>query len=270
MIRNKHKHIGYLLAGAAVVAANIGCGVASAGVGSPAVSPATAALSLGPLSEVACTVEGAPRVIAYKVAPSVGVQAQADLSHVWLRVAHQGANSSLSFAVDPESMNVVAESEMSARGPNDAPKGSAVAEIEAAAAGLDSALPTLDVERVESDRLPSGGETARVIVEQSRAAARVDAERTVVARTVGSVYTGLDVQVSTLGRAGRALGAPVLIANGGSVLGEPVVAFTPSGRGVVAYLESSEHGFQLVAASLACGGIAPAADPPPSWAMQTP
>jgi len=37
-----------------------------------------------------------------------------------------------------------------------------------------------------------------------------------------------------------------------SVIGQPAVAFGQDGRGVVAYLASNEHGFDVVATPVAC------------------
>jgi hypothetical protein len=71
--------------------------------------------------------------------------------------------------------------------------------------------------------------------------------------------------VLTVGRHGQPIATPVTLAHEGSAIGVPSVAVTSSGRGVIAFLDSSELGFRLVAASVDCTG-APRETPSP-WAM---
>jgi hypothetical protein len=100
------------------------------------------------------------------------------------------------------------------------------------------------------------------------AVVEVDPDRSLRAWTEGSLETGLDVHVVTLGRDGQPIGVPLTLEHDGSALGEPAVALTPSGRGVVTFVDSSDHGFRLLAVAVSCS---PAGDPrpAPTWAMDT-
>jgi len=78
----------------------------------------------------------------------------------------------------------------------------------------------------------------------------------------------MDVQVQTVDRHGMTLGAPVTLASDGRAFGTPTVAVAPSGRGVVAFLQSGDHGFELVASAIDCH-VPAAPEMPAAWAMQT-
>jgi hypothetical protein len=80
----------------------------------------------------------------------------------------------------------------------------------------------------------------------------LDGGRSIRAWTEGSTESGHRVRVQTLDRTGEPLDAPVALQGEGSAVGAPAVAVDPSGRGVVAFIESNGHGFQLVAAPLDC------------------
>jgi hypothetical protein len=67
---------------------------------------------------------------------------------------------------------------------------------------------------------------------------------------------------------GIPIGAQVTLASDGRAFGTPTVAVASSGRGVVAFLQSGDHGFELVAASLDCH-VPAAPEMPAAWAMQT-
>jgi len=64
--------------------------------------------------------------------------------------------------------------------------------------------------------------------------------------------TGMDVRIQTADRKGTPVGAPITLASDGRAFGAPAVAIGASGRGVVAFLQSGDHGFALVTASLDC------------------
>jgi len=85
---------------------------------------------------------------------------------------------------------------------------------------------------------------------------RIDADRSLVAWSQGSTESGLDVYVVTVGSRGERLAAPVLVAHEGAALGEPAIALLPSGQGVVAFLDSYDRGFRVLAATLDCGDSA--------------
>jgi hypothetical protein len=65
--------------------------------------------------------------------------------------------------------------------------------------------------------------------------------------------SGHDVRALTLGSDGQPLGAPLVISNVGVNAGQGQAAVTSSGRGVVAFLESSGNGFQVGATPITCG-----------------
>jgi hypothetical protein len=60
------------------------------------------------------------------------------------------------------------------------------------------------------------------------------------------------VRALTLGPDGAAMGAPLVISNVGVNAGQGQAAVTASGQGIVAFLESSGSGFQVVATPIAC------------------
>jgi hypothetical protein len=64
--------------------------------------------------------------------------------------------------------------------------------------------------------------------------------------------SGHDVRALTLGPDGAAIGAPLVISNVGVNAGQGQAAVAASGQGVVAFLESSGSGFQVVATPIAC------------------
>ena len=205
----------------------------------------------------ACAIDSAPRVIASKAAPPNGVQAESDSTNVLLSFARR-ADSRVVLALNPESLEVVDASDSQ--------------RFEEAR--------FVRVHSVESNRMPSETAFAARVSWQAPVAdagesrprevstpviVDVDSHRSVLAWTEGSAYTGVDVRIQTVGRGGVALGPPVTLAHEGSAIGRPTLAVTPSGRGVVAFLDSSEQGFELVAAPLNCTPLSPPVDPP-SWA----
>lgn len=80
----------------------------------------------------------------------------------------------------------------------------------------------------------------------------VQDHRRLVAWTEGSVNEGLHVRAVTVGDDGSALGTPIDLGFEGSAIGRPAVAFRDNGRGVLAFVESNEVGFQLVVTRSAC------------------
>ena len=105
---------------------------------------------------------------------------------------------------------------------------------------------TLDVveERAPPDYLaPSEpGEPVRV---------ELSDRRHLVVWMSGTIETGLSVQAVTVG-AGGSPSTPVQLGYEGSAIGDPTVAVTDDGDGVIAFIESSGAGFQLVATHMKC------------------
>jgi hypothetical protein len=62
-----------------------------------------------------------------------------------------------------------------------------------------------------------------------------------------------EVRAITRSEDGTALGAPLVLSSSGVNAGQGQAAITSAGRGVVAFLESSEDHFKVAAASIACG-----------------
>jgi hypothetical protein len=62
-----------------------------------------------------------------------------------------------------------------------------------------------------------------------------------------------DVRALTLSADGAILGAPLNISSEGVNAGQGQASVTASGKGLVAFLESSDDGFQVLAAPIACG-----------------
>jgi hypothetical protein len=75
--------------------------------------------------------------------------------------------------------------------------------------------------------------------------------RRLIAWTQGSVYSGLKVQAAYLATDGSTEGI-VDLGYQGSAIGDPAVAVTSAGNGVVAFIESNGAGFQLVATRVSC------------------
>jgi hypothetical protein len=80
----------------------------------------------------------------------------------------------------------------------------------------------------------------------------VQDHRRLIAWTEGSVNDGLHVRAVTVRDDGSALGAPIDLGFQGSAIGRPAVAFDGDGRGVLAFVESNDIGFQLVVTRAAC------------------
>jgi len=75
--------------------------------------------------------------------------------------------------------------------------------------------------------------------------------RHLVAWTEGTVETGLRVRVRTVGADGTTE-APIDLGYEGTAIGQPAVAVTRSGNGVIAFVESNGAGFELVAVRMTC------------------
>src|ERR1700722_6665576 len=74
----------------------------------------------------------------------------------------------------------------------------------------------------------------------------VQDHRRLVAWTEGSMNEGLHVKAITIGDEGNAMGSAIDLGFQGSAIGRPAVAFNENGKGVLAFIESNETGFQLV------------------------
>jgi len=75
--------------------------------------------------------------------------------------------------------------------------------------------------------------------------------RRLVAWTEGTVETGLRVHATTLSADGSSE-APFELGYQGSAVGQPAVAVTKAGNGVIAFIESNGAGFHLVVTHLTC------------------
>jgi hypothetical protein len=75
--------------------------------------------------------------------------------------------------------------------------------------------------------------------------------RRLVAWTDGSVETGYRTRVMTVGSDGSTE-VPVDFGYHGSAVGQPAVAVTRAGNGVVAFIESNGAGFELVVTHVTC------------------
>jgi hypothetical protein len=225
-----------LCASVATSAATAGCTTSE----SASVAVLPAALFPSPFGVSPCVINGSPRVVAAKATPRAGVQAAADASHIRLRFSTQANAPYVALALDPQSLEELGVAESMPLAP--------ASEDDLARAGR-VAEP--------SDR---GARQGPIIVP-------VDSQRSIFAWTDGSAYAGMDVQVMTVGHDGVPLSAPVRIPHEGSAMGQPAVAVASSGRGIVAFLDSSDRGFRVVAVSLDC--TAPAgASGSPSWASR--
>jgi hypothetical protein len=258
MTSNRNVLITQLLALAVAAFASIGCEPSEAAVRVP-VQSAGVDLAGRPLTS-RCTLEGAPRVLATKVAPYVGINAEADGAKVLLRFLPQRSALAVTVAVEPQSLDAVDGTEL--EGPRLVDerdqRGESLAGEQVAPRLLQASAPeALSPEHLA--RWPSDEQ-------REPGVARVDSERWVLVRSAGSINTGMDVRVQTADRHGAPIGAPITLASDGRAFGAPAVAIGASGRGVVAFLQSGDHGFELVAASLDCH-VPPAADMTAGWAM---
>lgn len=75
--------------------------------------------------------------------------------------------------------------------------------------------------------------------------------RRLVAWTQGSADSGKNVYATSVGADGST-DQPVDLGYQGSAIGDPAVAVTSAGDGVVAFIESNGKGFQLVATRVSC------------------
>jgi len=256
MISSRHVLVTQLLAGAAAAAASVGCGAAGTALRWPVQPVVEQEATESPLA-AKCTIEGSPRVLAMKVAPYSGVNAQADASRVLLRFSQQRSAVGVALEIDPQSL--------------DASEGRFVDGSERGERLAGEATPVLwetpALDSVESERFARGDSGE---LRQSRPfVARVDSERWVSVWTAGSLYKGMDVHVQTVDRHGASIGTPIMLASDGLAFGAPTVAIGALGRGVVAFLQASDHGFELAAVSLDCH-VPAAPEMSAAWAMQTP
>jgi hypothetical protein len=100
-----------------------------------------------------------------------------------------------------------------------------------------------------------GGETPPADAAPNASRGPVEVELTghrhLVAWTEGSVEAGWRTEVATVGADGSSE-APVDFGYQGSAVGQPAVAVTRAGNGVVAFIESNGAGFQLVVTHVTC------------------
>jgi len=76
--------------------------------------------------------------------------------------------------------------------------------------------------------------------------------RRFVAWTDGTLESGMHVRGVTVDSDGVAVGQSVDLGFEGSAIGRPAVAVSPSGHGVLAFIESNGAGFQVVATRVSC------------------
>jgi hypothetical protein len=210
---------------AAVLAAApvcVGCVASAPGVNvsAPALAFAATDTDVGPGG---CAI-GPPRILGTTAAPPVGVSARAESSRVWLRFAPT-TQERLAMAIDPVSLDVLET--------------------------LETSPPSI---RSWAGAAPSGGDDTALwsASHKNEVFAWIDGGRSILAWTEGSLETAKQVRVQTFDRGGEPLDSPVALDHEGSVVGAPALAVGSSGRGVLAFIESNGHGFQLVAASLDC------------------
>lgn len=100
-----------------------------------------------------------------------------------------------------------------------------------------------------------GGETPPVETASGASHGPVQTElsdhRRLVAWTEGSLESGMRVRATTLSPDGSS-DAPMDLRYHGSAVGQPAVAVTRAGNGVVAFIESNGDGFQLVVTHVTC------------------
>jgi|GEM_PF-1695321 hypothetical protein len=232
-----------LLAWAAAALSSVGCGSLRT---APHVPVQSAGVDFGGRAlPTRCTLAGATRVLATKVAPYVGINAQTDGERVLLSFLQQRGALAVTLAVEPQSLDAVDGAELEGRLVDGRdPLGESLAGEQVAPMlwqpPAPEALDPEHPERAPSDELRAPG------------TARVDSERWVSVWSAGSMYTGMDVRVQTSDRRGTPIGDPITLATDGRTFGAPAVAIGGSGRGVVAFLQSGDHGFELVATSLDC------------------
>jgi hypothetical protein len=263
MKRGRPVLVARILASAATAAMMVGCGAGLAVSRAP-----TEALEAADLADpvegrwlgARCTVDDEPHALARKIAPRAGVYAQADASRVALSFTHQGSRRPLALAVDPQSLETVDEGASTPprfvdEDRRDTLAGQTVPALWQPPPAKDDGV-DLPVARDSDD-----SRTSRPVV------ARVDSERSVAVWNAGSIYAGEDVHVMMVDQHGASLGFPVTLASDGRAFGTPTVAVASSGRGVVAFMQSTDHGFDLVAVSIDCH--APAApENRDAWAMR--
>ena len=220
----------------------------------PTVLPVAHHFAYGDLLST-CTI-GAPRVVAAKAAPPAGVEADASSSHVWLRYAEK-ASARVVMALDPTSLEMVAANDSLPSIIEEAKYMALSAWPHGAPASEERGLTSTDqAHRGQSAWDADSGKSRQSLP----VVARVDSNRSLLAWTEGSIYGGMDVRVATVGSDGGPIGDPLVVPHDGSAIGQPALAVASSGHGVVAFIESNDHGFQLVAASLDCSSPATSDD----------
>ena len=233
---------GFAWAAAALV--SVGCGTSGTVLRAPVQSVGVGVA--GGRSTPTCTLEGAPRVVATKVAPYAGINAEADGARVLLRLLSQQSALAATLVVEPQSLDAVDGTELGGSRLVDGTD--ELGESLAAGTVAQTLWETPAPEAPSAEHAVSGPSDAL----REPGLARVDSERWVSVWTTGSMNTGMDVRIQTADRKGTPIGAPITLASDGRAFGAPAVAIGASGRGVVAFLQSGDHGFALVAASLDC------------------
>jgi hypothetical protein len=84
---------------------------------------------------------------------------------------------------------------------------------------------------------------------------QVQDHRRLVAWTEGSLSDGRHVRAVTIGDEGTALGEPIDLGFEGSAIGRPAIAFDENGKGLLAFIESNDMGFQLVVTRAGCPAL---------------
>jgi hypothetical protein len=109
---------------------------------------------------------------------------------------------------------------------------------------------TVDPESLETLATETSA-TVKPIGAQGPVDVELPDHRHLVAWTEGTVETGLRVRVRTVGADGTTE-APIDLGYEGSAIGQPAVAVTRSGNGVIGFVESNGAGFELVAVRMTC------------------
>jgi hypothetical protein len=112
------------------------------------------------------------------------------------------------------------------------------------------------VERLDVDTLESSADSYAAPPEMGAGTGPVvlalSDDRRLVAWTDGTLEQGMHVRAVTVAADGASVGQSIDLGYQGSAIGRPAVAGTPSGHGVLAFIESNGSGFQVVATRVSC------------------
>jgi hypothetical protein len=111
----------------------------------------------------------------------------------------------------------------------------------------------LDVDSLETSTDPSAA-PPEIGASRGPVVLSLSDDRRLVAWTDGTLEQGMHVKAVTVDPDGVSIGQGIDLGYEGSAIGRPAVAVTPSGHGVLAFIESNGAGFQVVATRVSCSG----------------